>query len=300
MDDLYLSDIHIENSSYLENNNDENSALMKISRIEFTIPNKNLIDSNFESSKPDSDGDLVYESKTKKYLFKIQHKLETNLNDVGFQLWRASFYLMDFLIFKSNLIENKCLIELGAGLGLVSMTAQLFASTVYCTDLPQIVEQAELNFNLNKQSLNSNNSIYFKSINWFDSNEYLISDSDIDWIKNTQVFIAADVIYDDTLTIKFMNTLYKLLTCGNTNQIKTCYIAGEQRINFSAYDFESSDCAYNFFKDSLFQLDDYVDSEIGVKFKVILLDCTQMPKFVLNYERTDYLYIWKLEMLPID
>ena len=81
---------------------------------------------------------------------------------MGFQLWRASFYLIDFLIFKSNLIENKCLIELGAGLGLVSMTAQLFASTVYCTDLPQIVEQAEQNFYLNKQSLNSNNSIYFK------------------------------------------------------------------------------------------------------------------------------------------
>ena len=51
MDDLYLSDIHIENSSYLDNNNDENSTNMKISRIEFTIPNKNLIDSNFESSK---------------------------------------------------------------------------------------------------------------------------------------------------------------------------------------------------------------------------------------------------------
>jgi len=298
-DDYYLSDVHCENTSHISHTSLDTSDL-KISRIEFNIPINNLI---FQQNiMHDDDGDLILERKTQKYLFKIEHKMKTKLKDVGLQLWRASFYLMDFLIANASVFHNKIVVELGAGLGVASMVASLFASKVYCTDIPKIVAQAEKNFILNKEFLGNN--ICFNSLIWThydddDNNQNFRSDS-FNLVKNADVYIAADVIYDDIITLKFMNTLYKILTEGNEKKIKCCFIAGEKRINFNTQNLNLVDCAYNYFKESLLDLDDYIDLKIGVKFKVKQLDCTEMPQFVTNYERNAHLYIWKLEMFPMN
>ena len=304
-DDYYLSDIHCENTSFMNTkDSSENTNDLKISRIEFNVPLNGNSEWQRIISMHDADGDLVLERKTKKYLFKIEHCMKTKLKDVGLQLWRASFYLMDFIIANASLFQNKRVVELGAGLGVASMTASLYASQVYCTDIPRVVAQAEKNFILNREFLSDN--ICFKSLVWNqtyqeyddDSDENLINSDSFHVIKNADVFIAADVIYDDIITLKFMNTLYKLLTEGNRNKIKCCFIAGEKRVNFNTHSLNATDCAYNYFKESLLELHDYIDSEKGVKFKVTQLDCTEMPQFVINYERNAYLYIWKLEMFP--
>lgn len=294
-EDYYLSDIHCENTSFM-NLNSTNE--LKISRIELIVP---IITPSAKVTH-DSDGDLLLERESNKYLFQIEHHLKTILKDVGLQIWRASFYLMDFLIWSSNLIDNQIVVELGAGLGIASMTASLFAQTVFCTDLPVVVKQAERNYQLNETSLTKSN-IRFRSLVWSDCLSepqfFDFTENDLNIIKNANVFIAADVVYDDLITIKLMNTLYKLLTLGDTKTRKCCFISGEKRINFNINNLDETDCAYNYFKQCLLELDDYFDSLAGVQFKVTQLDCSQMPQFVLNYERNSFLYIWKLEMIPI-
>ena len=161
-----------------------------------------------------------------------------------------------------------------------------------------MIAQAEKNYTLNKECLSFN--ISFKPLVWNHQNEDFgeLSAENGELIKNADIFMAADVVYDDLITLKFMNTLYKLLTLDATNMTKCCFIAGEKRVNFNTHDLKETDCAYNYFKASLLELDEYVDSGIGVMFRVTQLDCSHMTQFVANYERNDYLYIWKLEMFP--
>lgn len=296
-EDYYLSDIHVENTSFM---NETAHNDLKTSRIEFLITNKFSINDN--RLEYDSDGDLIFKKReTKKYLLKIEHKLKTKLSDVGFQLWRASFYLMDFIIDNPDLFQHKTVVELGAGLGIVSMICALFAQKVLCTDTPKVVQQAEKNYLLNKDELDLNN-LHFAPITWFDCRTNLvqsINPNDLEFIKEADVFIAADVVYDDLITIKLMNTLYGLISLGDRKSAKYCYISGERRVNFNIDDLEETDCAYNYFKTSILELDDYVDSDLNVVFKVTQLDLVDMPKHVLNYERNPFLYMWKIEMTPV-
>ena len=292
-EDYYLSDIHVENTSFM---NETSQNDFKTSRVEFVLPNKSSCQPEY-----DLDGDLVVNKERKKYLIKIQHQLRTKLSEVGFQLWRASFYLMDFIINNPDLFQDRLVVELGSGLGIVSMTCALFAQKVLCTDIPKVVVQAEKNYLLNKDTLNVNN-LHFTPITWSNFNERLIENLNsnyLDFIKDTNVFIAADVVYDDLLTIKLMNTLYKLITYGDRKTTKYCYISGESRINFTLDDLEETDCAYNYFKKSLLELDEYIDTDLNVTFKVTQLDCENMPKYVLNYDRNSFLYIWRIEMSPV-
>jgi predicted nicotinamide N-methyase len=79
----------------------------------------------------DSDGDLQSYSLAKdSCLIKLEHQMRTKLADVGLQLWRASFYLSDFILNNVNLFKNKIVIDLGTGLGLTSFVTSLISDLV--------------------------------------------------------------------------------------------------------------------------------------------------------------------------
>lgn len=125
--------------------------------------------------------------------------------------------------------------------------------------------------------------------------------NDFDKLQEASIFLAADVIYDNTITVYFMNTLYKLMTNFSPDTIhkkKICYISNEQRVNFNSSNLAATDTAFDFFRDSLNELDDYYDEKLKVKFKTCLLDESSydlLPKHVHNYKRSKYLTIWKIE-----
>lgn len=115
------------------------------------------------------------------------------------------------------------------------------------------------------------------------------------------MILAADVIYDDLLTIPLMNTIYKLLTFGD-RQPKICYLANEKRINFSAVSLKEGDTSYDYFMTCLSDLNDFVDSELGYKFQVEeikLNDDESFVKYVKSYNRNKFLYLWKITSIPV-
>jgi predicted nicotinamide N-methyase len=328
-DDFYLSDHLIENVSY--NVTDKHNIFR--ARIELAFPacveKKNLFpkeekQENEQSvSNIDIDGDLVLKRKQdlKKFLIHVEHHRQTKLKDVGKQLWRASFYLSDYLIYLQgqndndlHLLKDKIVIDLGSGLGISSFISSLFAKSIYCTDLKQIVELAEINWNINKKTFEeiSNRNItdiFFKEINWFNYKNFLneknsncdslqLNKEDLARIKEARVYIAADVVYDNNITHAFMNTLYKLMTYGR-KESKVCFIANEQRINFNTEDFKITRTAYDFFKKCLDDLNDYVDEISGYRFETQCVKDLKIPKYFINYNRNDYLYIWMIKCFPI-
>lgn len=128
----------------------------------------------------------------------------------------------------------------------------------------------------------------------------MFSKEDLVELSQASVILAADVIYDDILTIKFMNAVYKLLTYGERME-RCCVVANEKRINFSTLTLSSSDTAYDYFMTCLNDLDGFIDSDVGYRFKVdeIKVDHDDLVKYVKSYNRNKFLYIWKITSIPI-
>jgi predicted nicotinamide N-methyase len=218
-------------------------------------------------------------------------------------LWKASLYLCDYIIYNSGVIFNKDskVVEFGAGVGLTGLICSLFIDKVMCTDLENVIKLAENNYNLNKNILN--NEILFKKIDWknyskiFDDEEnhpaspYDLNENDRNYLKSSNLLLAADVVYDDELTINFLNLLTKVMSCRE-NQPKSAYIGIEKRINFETKRLDSVSSCYYYFEQSMIELNDYITDE-GVKFKTEILDLS-LPKYMISYDRSEFLFIWKI------
>ncbi len=135
-----------------------------------------------------------------------------------------------------------------------------------------------------------------------EKNEFPLTESDLPELKKTTVIIAADVVYDHTITFNFMNILYKLLTDLDETPKKTCFISNEKRINFNADELRVSDTAHDFFQQCLDDLDEYVDAERQVRFKVTPINCDleNLPQYIYNYKRNKFLSICKIESFKIN
>lgn len=122
-------------------------------------------------------------------------------------------------------------------------------------------------------------------------------------LREANVILAADVVYDDLITIKFMNTVYKLLTCKSAANVgeRCCIVANEKRINFSATSLSAVDTAYDYFMTCLAELNEFEDVEAGYRFRAeeIRVDDNELVKYVKSYMRNKYLYIWKITSIPI-
>lgn len=71
---------------------------------------------------------------TKSY-FVSEHSSKTKIALVGLQVWRGAFLLGDLLIHLGSVgeLQNKIVMELGAGTGLTSFVASIYAKKVICT-----------------------------------------------------------------------------------------------------------------------------------------------------------------------
>ncbi len=62
-----------------------------------------------------------------------EHALSTKLSDVGQQVWRGALVLSDFILHHRKALKDSTLLELGGGVGLVSIVASYFCNLIFCT-----------------------------------------------------------------------------------------------------------------------------------------------------------------------
>lgn len=72
---------------------------------------------------------------------------------VGSILWEGGQELSVFLYRNPGLIREKSVLELGAGIGLASIIASLYASRVVCTDKQEVLEIALENIKKNNANV---------------------------------------------------------------------------------------------------------------------------------------------------
>ncbi len=84
----------------------------------------------------DRDGDLLLRRPRRTWRdLAVHHTLSTDLGGVGQQLWRGAFLLADHLLQHPGTVAGRHVVELGAGVGLLSIVAAIAgAAHVFCTD----------------------------------------------------------------------------------------------------------------------------------------------------------------------
>ena len=206
-----------------------------------------LLSSSDTSSKAvfDDDGDLVRDSNEEEIEFVIKHKLSTDLNGVGYQVWRGALLMSDYIIANiGNGFKKKSVLEIGAGTGLASIALSRFCSdnSIYTTDLPELVD-------LLKENLHSNNS---KNVEVFPLDLK-------DFTKDTKfreidIVIGADVIYDNDVTDGVINFLQWILHDSSRGNLEFIFTI-DKRYIFTIDDMETVAPSYEYFMSQLTDLD---------------------------------------------
>ncbi|KAF7458629.1 protein-lysine N-methyltransferase EEF2KMT [Cryptosporidium felis] len=147
-------------------------------------------------------------------------------NLVGMRPWSAGYYLAEWLIFSAKLdrkIVNSDIIELGSGVGIASIIPYLLLpiSSICSTDNdPRIIHNLKYNYFVNGITLSPVESDHCED----SFKERIARVMCLDWettdiniarelVKSSRnpVIISSDVIYDDNLTLLFVNSLKHLL-----------------------------------------------------------------------------------------
>ncbi|KAK3806597.1 MAG: hypothetical protein JOS17DRAFT_582256 [Linnemannia elongata] len=198
----------------------------------------------------------------------IKHAMGTDLRGVGSQVWMGCFLLIDWIVHIQELLTGTTVLEIGAGTGLASIATDLLIAVdrVYCTDYDNdILQNCMANIDLNCAA---DKKVLTRRLNWLmdDPLEPMENDDHTpdpfswssqerqDWKDNGAFILAADVVYDDSLTDALVDCLEKLLSeplpiSHPRHYIgRVAYMTMEKRYNFSLDELAVVAQAYEYFK----------------------------------------------------
>lgn len=151
--------------------------------------------------------------KDKSFEITLTHFRSTSISLVGLQVWRGALILADYLLAHHAELDmaNARVIELAAGTGITSIvSAALGAKSVLCTDVDrgQILDTIRHNFETNgkicaKSNVKVEEIDFFRIDRWRQKLGQEIAESNL--------ILAADVVYDQELTSRFFDALTAIL-----------------------------------------------------------------------------------------
>uniref|UniRef100_A0A8C5RLX9 Methyltransferase 22, Kin17 lysine n=1 Tax=Laticauda laticaudata TaxID=8630 RepID=A0A8C5RLX9_LATLA len=236
-------------------------------------------------------------------IVKIEHTMATPLEDVGKQVWRGAFLLADYILSQQDLFRGCTVLELGGGIGFVSIIMAKAAKTIYCTDVGEdLLSMCERNVALNKHITDPTGSeIRVKKLDWQQDGFCTDPEDCFSWSEKeitelhdlTTVILAADVFYDDDLTDAFFKTLSRITS--NLKNSCTVYFSMEKRFNFTLRQMDVVCEAYSHFRSTLDELLKTSNGEMRYSIQPVELSFPQR----IVYERVPQLELWKLRAQKI-
>eukprot|EP01105_Mastigella_eilhardi_P020230 TRINITY_DN479_c1_g1_i1.p1 TRINITY_DN479_c1_g1~~TRINITY_DN479_c1_g1_i1.p1 ORF type:complete len:346 (-),score=100.01 TRINITY_DN479_c1_g1_i1:754-1707(-) len=130
-------------------------------------------------------------------------KTVQRLNPVGLVAWPAGFFLAEFLLNNPSLVENRTVLELGAGVGFTGLALACAArpARVVLTDyLPSVLDNLLQNVEINRQRICVGTEVEVSALDW--STPQLPPSC-----TPADVVIAADCVYDPELSAALVGTL---------------------------------------------------------------------------------------------
>ncbi|CAH0390705.1 unnamed protein product [Bemisia tabaci] len=235
-----------------------------------------------KEAEVDEDGDLLVCRRPVQGVIKIEHSLSTPLATVGLQVWRGALLLADFILHHGmKTFLDKNVLEVGAGMGLTSIVASIFAKRVVATDVDigGILALLKKNFDANKALAKSCIQIF--PLNFYERNWNFELEKAI---KECNIILAADVIYDNDVTEEFVKSIEKMLSTP-----KILYICLERRYVFTLDDLDTvAPCYEHFWK--YFDQTRTKPSNKSWMVEQVPLD---FPQY-FQYDRNKHLILWKI------
>lgn len=171
----------------------------------------------------DEDGDL-HLPRRKQETVRMRWLIETHASShwtaAGVQLWRGALLLSEFVLTSGlRAVENKIVLEVGCGVGLVAIAAAENAGRVIATDMNiDALEVAKRNVGRNSRA-----NIELRRWDWTEpicsesmaqektARMFMWKAEDHQLVQSVQVVLASDVFYDDELTLTFLQALTVLM-----------------------------------------------------------------------------------------
>ncbi|CAG9770421.1 unnamed protein product [Ceutorhynchus assimilis] len=287
-DEIYeISSELYEEYDYSSNSKPIVNSKNVVSKFLFKLPNYSIEDKEGDMLVPrkKSDNEFIelgrYKDIPHLCLDKIvnisEHSYCTTLNMVGLQIWRGALLLADWLLHNGKAFtKDEYILELGTGVGLTSIVASMF-SPVICTDIDRgdIFKIIRANVDRNKHF-----SKYPVDVLELDFMSQNLSERIVSLLPKINTVIAADVVYDDSLTEAFVKTVQKLLDIPPKRSI---LIALEKRYVFTISDCDTCAPCYDYFLEKLKILKNVSIEEITTDF----------PQY-FKYDRCKELVLWKI------
>jgi predicted nicotinamide N-methyase len=135
----------------------------------------------------------------------------------GGKIWKSSVILSKYLIKNKNVINDKYVLEIGAGTGVCGLVcATLNAKKVYLSDRdPGVLKLLDYNIEVNKEKINS--SVEVVSLDWINKDDYLK-------IENVDLIVGSDLLYSSSMVKGLVDVL-----CGLARSETKVLIAIQRR-----------------------------------------------------------------------
>jgi archaellin len=175
-----------------------------------------------------SDGSFRIDNKP----LRIEEVSNTGLG-TGLNVWDGSIVLSKYLESHKDLVNQKNVLEVGSGTGVVGIVAAILGATkVILTDLDYSIDNLQNNITLNKDVIGSSNSdnativdspVDAKVLDWFHPEACQIWAGDDEeyrsWIPD--IILASDVVWIESLVIPLVQTLHYICCKDASHQRKS-------------------------------------------------------------------------------
>lgn len=181
------------------------------------------------------------------------------------------------------------------------------AQIVFVTDHgAEVLGNCDKNVHLNSGLLPQKSTVLVRELDWMASwPPRLVADSlsqerygwilsEVGQVHSASLLVAADVIYSDELTDAFFSILETLMSQGLE---KVLYVALEKRYNFTLDDLDVVANGYSRFRSYVRDEGECHDLQNGSSpcFVGTSIDLTEIPQYVMNYERGQDVELWKIK-----
>jgi predicted nicotinamide N-methyase len=232
----------------------------------------------------------------------IYHKEDSTLDNVGLQIWTGSILLCDFLL-SSHLLfsESDILFEVGSGCGIVGVVAKTFLNPphIFITDYRQtIVDLSKMNMETNRHLFQNLESCHCTACIFNLSSPSIKNDFNGIFESNNItsysrcVFLAADMIYDDTLTIAMFEAFRRIMQVNDV-----LYMTIDKRFNFELKYMSVVAHGYDTFLEFVeISSDTQTESTSSKPFIGCQLDVELIPSRFHGLDRPSSLELWEITL----